>query len=114
VDQAVTQEELSKLKQDTEERRDRLARQFHDDVGAVLATGGGRRLWVLIRYEFCGLDNAPLDRIPGLRAVATALDRALLPYPEIAASIVETRADIDKSQAFYQAGMHRLKESING
>lgn len=105
----MTLEEQAKLKRDTEERKDRLARQLHDDLHAILSMGEGRRIWTWIRFELCRFEDAPKDERDGRLAVALALDAAVRSYPEIAASLVDTRAEVDRAQAFYHAGLARLK-----
>lgn len=110
----LTLMEQDKIKRDTEERKDLIARQLRDDLHAVLKTNEGRRIWTWVRYELCRLEDAPRDERDGRLSVALGLDAAVRGYPELAEDLINTRAELDRAQAFYHAGLARLREARNG
>lgn len=102
----MTQQELQKIKVETDEWRDRVHQRLRDSLEAVLKTPQGRHVWTWIQWELC-------DRTrPGKTAqqVADEMDAALIPYPDLHADLWDTLAKIRRDEAFYHAGMSRLRE----
>ncbi len=106
----LTAQEQKKLRQEVEERRTLIAKQLRDDLLAVLGTPAGRRLWVWWKLEVLGVGRAANEE--RLR-VWTETEQALLLLPELRASLIAEQAEIEKTEAFYQAAQARLRASRN-
>ena len=99
-------------------RQAQMAKQLVEDIMSVLETAQGRRFWLWVVYDVCGLNKrgptTQLERAQGRRDVACDLLDRLGRYPEILVSLERDRAEMSGQEATFNSLLKHLDEVRKG